>query len=277
MLTINHLSALVAATSFMSVASAKWTSSSVVQLPSPTAQVDARTMKSYGCFNSSAPLDDHGPGLFQSDGNCQQICLGFKKDVLGLSEGNRCWCGDMLPQKNSKVPDGECDTGCSGTSEKKCGGKRRWLVYSTGQSLTDPDNFVDDSVSSSSASSAAPQTTAPPSSTALATATNSAPPPKSGPNTAGIAAGVVVGVVGLAAIIGGVFFFLRYKKRRQVEDEYRNRASVNNFVSGGKMHTSNSSMTDSRLDPDFMARRQSNGSIADNEDYSRRILKVTNA
>jgi cell wall integrity and stress response component len=59
-----------------------------------------------------------------------------------------------------------------------------------------------------------------------------------------------------------------------VEEEYRRQAAVNSFVSGGKLHTSNSSMTDSRLDPEFMARRQSNGSIADNEDYSRRILKV---
>jgi hypothetical protein len=34
-------------------------------------------------------------------------------------------------------------------------------------------------------------------------------------------------------------------------------------------------MTDSRLDPEYFAnRRSSNGSIADNEDYSRRILKV---
>lgn len=59
-----------------------------------------------------------------------------------------------------------------------------------------------------------------------------------------------------------------------MEEEYRRQAAVNSFVSGGKLHTSNSSMTDSRLDPEFMARRQSNGSIADNEDYSRRILKV---
>lgn len=77
-------------------------------------------MTKIGCFNSSAPLDDHGPGLFQSDGNCQQICLGFQKDVLALSEGNRCWCGDMFPAKNTKVDDSECDTGCSGTDKVKC-------------------------------------------------------------------------------------------------------------------------------------------------------------
>jgi hypothetical protein len=130
-------------------------------------------------------------------------------------------------------------------------------------------------VSSSSKSSS---TTAPRSSTAAAT--TSATPSKtassdsgSKPNTAGIAAGVVVGVVGLAAIIGGVWFFLRRRRQRQAEEDYRrNAAGVNDFINGGK--TSASSMNDSRIDPSFMDRRQSNGSIADNEDYSRRILKV---
>jgi len=89
--------------------------------------------------------------------------------------------------------------------------------------------------------------------------------------------GVVVGILGLAAIVFGVWFFLRRKRQHQAEEDYRrNAANVNNFVNGGKLHTSNSSMNDSRLDPSFVDRRQSNGSIADNEDYSRRILKVCN-
>lgn len=280
MLSIKHLSVLAAATSFMSVASAAWSSSSVIQIPSPTATVDARTMETIGCFKSSAPLDDHGEGPFTSPGSCQQICLGLKKDVLGLSEGNRCWCGDSFPALDSKTTNSSCNTGCAGGDNIICGGRKLLWVMTTGKSLTTPEYYVDDSPvsSSSSKSSAIQQETNKPTSTAVELQTNTpSAAPKSGPNTAGIAAGVVVGVVVLASIIGGVFFFLRHKKRRQAEDDYRNRASVNNFVAGGKMHTSNSSMTDSRLDPEFMARRQSNGSIADNEDYSRRILKVTNA
>jgi cell wall integrity and stress response component len=82
-----------------------------------------------------------------------------------------------------------------------------------------------------------------------------------------------VGVVALAGIIGGVWFFMRRRRQQQAEEDYRrNAANVNSFVNGGK--TSASSMNDSRLDPSFVDRRQSNGSIADNEDYSRRILKV---
>lgn len=97
-----------------------------------------------------------------------------------------------------------------------------------------------------------------------------------GPSKAGIAAGVVVGVVALAGIIGGIFLFLRYKRRKQVEEEYRRAAAINEFV-GKSPPTSHSSLTDSRLDPEvMMARRQSDGSIADNQDYSRRILQIRN-
>ena len=82
-----------------------------------------------------------------------------------------------------------------------------------------------------------------------------------------------MGVVGLAAIVGGVWFFLRRRRQKQAEADYRrNAAGVNDFINGGK--TTASSVNDSRIDPSFMDRRQSNGSIADNEDYSRRILKV---
>jgi cell wall integrity and stress response component len=94
------------------------------------------------------------------------------------------------------------------------------------------------------------------------------------PNTVGIAVGVVVGLIALAAIIGGVVFFLRHRRRREAEDEYKRQAAVNSFVNGGKSHNSNSSMNDARLEPDILQRRESTGSIADNQDYSRRILKV---
>lgn len=86
-------------------------------------------------------------------------------------------------------------------------------------------------------------------------------------STAGIAAGVVVGLVAIVAIAGGVYFFLRNRKRRALEAEfYRNNANA--FLEGAKA-------PDARLDPSvMMQRRQSDGSIADNRDYSRRILKV---
>jgi cell wall integrity and stress response component len=149
------------------------------------------------------------------------------------------------------------------------GKDRNPFEYASEDILADPV-----SSSSSSSTSSRPTVTAAPSQTAAVTISSTpTPAPEKKSNTVGIAVGAVAGVVVLLAIIGGVFFFLRQKKRREVEEEYRRQANMNSFT-GGKLHTSNSSMTDSRLDPEFMHRRQSNGSIADNEDYSRRILKV---
>ena len=99
---------------------------------------------------------------------------------------------------------------------------------------------------------------------------------KSGPNVAAIAAGVVVGIVLIAAIAGGIFIYIRNQKRREIEEEHRRNAAVSSFAAaGGKPPLSaGSSFSDTRLDPVVMARRESTGSIADNQDYSRRILKV---
>jgi cell wall integrity and stress response component len=158
-----------------------------------------------------------------------------------------------------------------------------WWISLTGLTKNHINNYDPASVSSTSTKSTPSPVVTDPGRTVVVTAAPTSPTvsntskPSSGPNKAGIAAGVVVGVVVLFAIIGGVMLFLRQRRRRAVEDEYRRQAAVNNFVSGGKLHTSNSSMTDSRLDPEFMMRRASNGSIADNEDYSRRILKVSDS
>ena len=98
----------------------------------------------------------------------------------------------------------------------------------------------------------------------------------SGTNKAAIAAGVVVGLVGVCALAGGAFLFLRARKRRSVEEEYRRNAAISG-ITGGSKPDSASSVSDSRLEPSvMMQRRMSDGSIADNQDYSRRILKVSN-
>ena len=102
---------------------------------------------------------------------------------------------------------------------------------------------------------------------------------KGGSNVAGIAAGVVVGVVVIAALIGGGVFMMRRRRNAEIEEEHRRNAAVNAFISGAKPPGSsdNMSMSDSRLEPGLAHRRLSDGSIADNQDYSRKILRVTNA
>ena len=95
-------------------------------------------------------------------------------------------------------------------------------------------------------------------------------------NTVGIAVGVVVGLLVVGAIGGAIFFVFRRKRNAEIEEEHRRNAAVNAFIAGGKPPSSSGglSLSDQRLDPVIAHRRQSDGSIADNEDYSRRILRV---
>ncbi|CAF9907626.1 hypothetical protein IMSHALPRED_005591 [Imshaugia aleurites] len=262
-----------------------------------------------GCFTSSGDMTDLGSYTYQSPGYCQQQCVNQNKPVMGTTMGSNCWCGDLLPASSSKVSDSECSSKCNGYNLDTCGGPNAWSVQLTGlndnvasqgstsdsssDSNSDSDSNGSAASSSSSASSAAasPTKKGPPSvvtkaSTIIVTApgqttpqetiiTTTRAPSSSGPNKASVAAGVVVGIVALSAIAGGIFFFLRNRKRRAVEEEYRRN------VAGGygakPPASSAGSVSDARLEPSvMMQRRQSDGSIADNQDYSRRILKVTN-
>lgn len=59
-----------------------------------------------------------------------------------------------------------------------------------------------------------------------------------------------------------------------MEAEYKKAAAVNQFIAGGKKSDA-SSTNDQRLDPSIaFHRHQSIGSIADERDFSRRILQV---
>lgn len=95
--------------------------------------------------------------------------------------------------------------------------------------------------------------------------------------TVGIAVGTVVGVLGVAAIAGALIFITRRRRNREIEEEHRRNAAVNAFISGGKPPSSSGGMSisDQRLDPVMAQRRMSSGSIADEADYSRRILRVS--
>jgi cell wall integrity and stress response component len=122
MFPIRLVSALAAAALF-SMASADDSSSSsskIVSIPTPTATVAVNAMSTLGCFATGTPLEDHGKGKFVTAGSCQQICVGLDKDVLGLSEGDHCWCGDKAPPKNTKVDDKKCTSMCSGDDRTVC-------------------------------------------------------------------------------------------------------------------------------------------------------------
>lgn len=88
----------------------------------------------------------------------------------------------------------------------------------------------------------------------------------SGMNKAGVAAGVVVGVLLAVSIAVGTYLYIRKQRIMKIEEAYRRSLAVREF---SKMPEN-----DLRLDPVMLQRRMSDGSIADNQDYSRRILKV---
>lgn len=149
------------------------------------------------------------------------------------------------------------------------GGNNRWEVYLDGLNKNVISNY-NGAVSKTAQS----VVTVVGGQTIIVTATGAAKSSSGGgASKAGIAAGVVVGLVALAGIVGGIFFFLRYQKRKAAEEEYKRAAAISDFV-GKPPPTASSSINDSRLDPNIMFRRQSDASIADNQDYSRRILQV---
>jgi len=243
-------------------------------------------------------MTSYGPAQFQTKGYCHdKVCGPIQTSVEATSNGTDCWCGNSLPPISAKVDNKFCNVNCAGYGAlEQCGGDGYFSVYETGYGTV--DNSGSDSSASSSTSSVVPQTTSTPTTsatpsvvtvggqtiviTASASVTPTSTPASSkpGPNKAAIAAGVVVGFVAIGAAVGGLFMFLRHRRNRQVEEEYRRNAAVSSFISGGKPPSSSggaSSFTDTRLDPSVAQRRMSDGSIADNQDYSRRILKVTNA
>ncbi|KAJ5777933.1 hypothetical protein N7520_001179 [Penicillium odoratum] len=250
-----------------------------------------------GCYSSSEGLSDKTSYLYQSSGWCQDRCSGDNYAAFALTGGSYCLCGNELPPSSDKVDSSNCDTSCNGWPEDMCGGTNYFSVYTTGletnvESVSATTTASSSSGTSSSSNNSTSNATASETGSAGGTATtnssgqtvyvtdtskNNAAASASAQaaqqqeeqreskshNTAAIAAGVVVGVVGIAAIAGAAFFV--YRSRRQKAQGYR----------GGR--DSRPSMSDSRFDGQYMAqRRQSNGSIDDDQDFSRRILQVTN-
>jgi len=224
----------------------------------------------YGCYSDPGALVLNSTITGVSKGSCVTTgCKVFGYKVAATSGGNECYCGNTYPSKKYRIPDSECDVACQGFGDEACGGILKYTVYNSGLSLA--VLAVDEAAPTRAESGSDTKETTPvktaPQETVIVTE-----PPKAekSTNTGAIAGGVVVGVVALASAIGGMLFYLRRKRNREIEEEHR-RNAVNSFT--GKTP----SITDARLDPVMAQRRMSDGSIADNHDYSRKILRVTNA
>ncbi|KAH8151609.1 uncharacterized protein LAJ45_04231 [Morchella importuna] len=240
----------------------------------------------YACYSNQGSLVVKGEDDFQSRGACRVTCVDDAKaaggpgySVQAMTNETICLCSQTLPNDIYKVDDSDCKQSCPGYKTETCGTRlgTYFSVYLTGLEDGTPDEDPAPSSSSSSATStstesasstsstAAASTTAAPVTSPSATATSE---PSNSVNTAGVAAGVVVGVFVVAAIGFGAFFLMKKRRRERVEEEYRKSAAAREFARKPEQ--------DHRLDPVMIQRRDSVGSIADNQDYSRRILKVTN-
>jgi cell wall integrity and stress response component len=278
--------------------------STIMHFRPGSAAVQYNTTTYVGCFSSVGELTKGDTFTYQSYGHCQETCIPQSGEnpqaVMGLNRGSDCWCGSALPPESDKVSDAECNTPCTGFGKDNCGGKNTFSVYLTGYDNTvgtgDGSNSGSGASSSSSDPNSLPSSQTDTGSTTVsqspsvitkagetivitapgqADATNQASSGGGGSSKVGIAVGVVVGVILLCALVGAGVLFIRHRKRKAVEDEYRRNQAINSFVTGDKPHSKGGSISDQRLDPALVHhRRQSDGSIADEMDFSRRILQV---
>ncbi|KAK1705150.1 transmembrane alpha-helix domain-containing protein [Colletotrichum lupini] len=277
--------AVLAAVAFGFSSAQTATTTSGYQKPSEAARPGAIT--NHGCYNASSTTWQKYPVENISTGSCTLECQTKQKKNVAAINGEDCYCGDSYPPKVDVVDDKKCNFPCPFYPEEACGGVEDMMYYSvfnTGLKLVVPDEDVATTTTAAATTTATTTTAAngvvstvieTPAATTSAAATET---PKKSTNVAGIAAGVVVGVVAIAAIVGAAFFFVRRKRNAEIEEEHRRNAAVNAFIGGSKPPSSSGvSMSDSRMDPTLAHRRMSDGSIADNQDYSRKILRVTNA
>ncbi|KAK4174690.1 putative cell wall integrity and stress response protein [Triangularia setosa] len=255
-----------------------------VQQPKQDATLNAQTNQ--GCYKSAGEMTMASVIKFNSIGECAgKVCIQKGFAVAASTGGNQCWCGNKYPPEEDLVDDKFCNVGCPGFGEHACGGKNYFSVYNTGKTL-DVD-YAEDSgptgekhkTATTSSTTAPTQVVTLPPSVVTQTQAPVEEEEKGGKNVAGIVAGVVVGVIAAAGLATGAYLYLRRKRNKEIEEEHRRNAAVSAFIGHppGSSRGSGISGADSRMDPVMAQRRMSDGSIADNEDYSRKILRVTNA
>lgn len=257
----------------------------------PSAPPVPGAVRSQGCWSSRGNMTATTAvkATEVSSGSCNKYCTAQKFAVSGL-QADVCYCGMVYPPADDVVDDNKCNFPCPGYGNEACGSLGNpgfYSIWNTGININ-PPNYVPPSTTSSPSSSstsstsdsekssAAANPSSPASQSAEATPSDAPSGGSKKTNVAGIAAGTVVGVVVLGGLLGAAFFTMRRRRNAEIEEEHRRNAAVNAFINGSKPPSTSGSisMTDSRLDPIMAHRRLSDGSIADNEDYSRRILRV---
>jgi len=242
--------------------------------------VTSQQISLVGCYKYDDSFTSMGVYIFQSSGACTKNCSSGGYPLAGLSNGNICLCGSSYP--STDVSSSYCSMPCVGYDKEDCGADGYMTVWTTGLSNVQIGN----SNGTSSSSTATTKSTASPTVVYITTGgvtvtqTRSSPTETSASSSggggtgggigAGGIAGIVVGILLVAAIGGGLFIFFRRRRLKNDPVLYPH-SSATPFVGGGGMPQS-----DPRLEPQMMQRRISEGSLADEQDYSRKILRVVN-
>lgn len=97
-----------------------------------------------GCYRDQAARDLAGANLESSDmtpSRCQAFCLERGFGFAATQYGSQCYCGSSFG-KYGQIADSECNMGCPGNSQEKCGGRWANSVYklngSVAQTLAAP-------------------------------------------------------------------------------------------------------------------------------------------
>ncbi|KAK2754358.1 hypothetical protein FQN54_007002 [Arachnomyces sp. PD_36] len=107
-------------------------SPSIKNIAIALALASTATAKEIGCFGDAGSLKHQGQYVYESQAHCIDECSKLGNTVVGLTKGDVCYCGDEAPT-SEPLPDGDCDTPCSGYPGVNCGGKDAWLVLTTGE------------------------------------------------------------------------------------------------------------------------------------------------
>ena len=241
----------------------------------PTPTVPVGPITTLGCYKGIGNLKNEGSATFQTSGSCQAICANAGYAVMATTQGSFCYCGSALPPSTDETDSSSCSSPCNGYGQEMCGGLGSWTVYLVGltgelvSTQSASSSTAAPTSSSGSSTSTQPAVVTKPGHTVVVTASTTPAPSSSGSGSkVGIAVGVVVGVLALAGVIGGTILYFKQRRRREIEEEHRRNAATATYRPEPK--------NDSRLDAGAInARRTSIGSIADEGDFTRRILQVS--
>jgi len=250
-----------------------------------------------GCYSDvTGALTLNQTYIYNTNGYCYNVCSTGGYATYATSEGSQCWCGNGIPDQSKNSSSSNCNVQCLAWTDM-CGGNSYWSLYLTGagkvetvsgSSSASSSSFASSSaaapaVSSSGTSIVVPLTTVTAGgSTVLVTPTQTADSATSSGAASssstssklstGATAGIAVGVIVIVALLGLAAFFF-WRRHRTREEEY---TKADDFTSSFQPPAPIEKRVDQRLEPIMLDKRLSATSLADEQDYSRKILRVIN-